>query len=93
MQRGRSQNLAGDRLLCGGQLADVTAAWFVPGAVTRDAIVFNYQLPGVGECTLSGRSERETLPGTVSRGRRTGALCQSHRRSTGVFSRGPERRR
>ena len=54
MQGGRSQSHAGDRLLCGGQLADVTAAWFAPGAVTRDAFLSNYQLPGVGEYTLSG---------------------------------------
>lgn len=93
MQRGRSQNHAADRALCGGQLADVAAAWFVPGAVTRDVFLFNYQRPGGGSVPCRGRSEKETLPGTVSRGMKTGALCQSRRRSTGVFSRGPERRR
>ena len=103
MQTRMSQNHAGDRALCGGQLgsppnalgqlADVSAAWFVLGAVTRDALLFNYQPASGGECALSGETERQALPGTVSRGRRTGALCRSHRRLTGVFSRGPERRR
>lgn len=62
-----SQNHAGDRALCGGQLgsppqnalgqlADVSAAWFVPGAVTRDALLFNYQPASGGRCALSGET-------------------------------------
>ena len=104
MQTRMSQNHAGDRALCRGQLgsppnalgqlADVSAAWFGPGAVTLDALLLNYQpASGGGECALSGETEKQALPGTVNRGRRTGALCRSHRRLTGVFSRGPERRR
>ena len=53
MQTRMSQNHAGDRALCGGQLgsppnalgqlSDVSAAWFGPGAVTRNALLLNYQ--------------------------------------------------